>query len=128
MIRSACVVALLVLSLGLTLSAQTPAVGTERIGWDQAAPDLATAQSYRADLEVDGQVLLTQQAITCTGQSSPFLCTLPWPPMTPGAHSLRLRVSEIVNGTALTSEWSAAWGVVLKVAPASPQNLRLVFQ
>ncbi len=114
-----------VLALALALP-QTPATGKEKIGWDQAAVDLVTASSYKADIEVDGAVAVTGSAIVCAGTASPFVCATPFPAMTLGLHSIRVRVSETLGGTPFYSEWSAPWSVTIRVGPPTPLNLRVI--
>ncbi len=114
---------LLAIALAVT---QAPATGKEKIGWDQSATDLVTAQNYQADVEVDGSIAVTGTAIVCAGSASPFVCSTPFPSMTLGKHTIRVRVVETSGGTPFYSEWSAPWDVTIRVGPPTPLNLRVI--
>lgn len=123
-----CLVAMVVgvFGFGATGLAQAPATGTERLGWDQASPDLATAQAYHADVEVDSVVASSNVAITCSGAASPFTCSAAFPSMTLGPHAVRIRVIQTVSGEPFTSAWSAPFSVLILVGPPTPLNLRVI--
>lgn len=106
--------------------AQTAVVGSEQIQFDQAAPDLATAQGYVYRLVIDGQRQATPVAVTCQGTASPFACTVPFPPLTPGDHTLALTAAVVVNGVEAESLPSQPISVRMVVAPNPPANLRIV--
>lgn len=109
----------------VTAWAQT-ATPTDRLGFDQAAATLAVAQGFTVSLELDGVVLPTTQALTCTGAASPFACSTAIPAVTPGTHAVRLRVNETTNGATLSSAWSSALSFTMRAVPATPGNVRLV--
>lgn len=109
-----------------TAHAQTPVVGTERLQFDQAAPDLATAQAYVYRLVIDGVRQAVPVTVTCAGSVSPFACTTPFPALTPGDHTIALTAAVVVNGVEAESLPSVALPVRLVVAPNPPQNLRIV--
>ncbi len=115
----------LLLALALAVP-QTSATGKEKIGWDQAATDLVTAQNYKADVEIDGAIAAPSVTIACVGAASPFVCTTPFPSMTLGKHTIRVRVVETLGTTPFYSEWSDPWDVTIRVAPPTPLNLRVI--
>jgi len=117
--------ALLILMALPALVAGQAATATDQIEWDQAAPDLATAAAYMALLEVDG-VERPAQAVTCTGVASPFVCSTSIPAVTPGPHTVRVRVSESMDGVPLTSDYSVPLSFMMRAVPATPGNPRVV--
>jgi len=121
----------LIAVVALVIACAAPAAGqtaspSDRLGFDQAGPDLATVRAYDAQLDLDGTVLLPQ-IMTCEddGTGSPFACATAIPAVTPGTHTVRLRVVETVNGTALASDWSAPFTFTLRAVPATPTGLRI---
>lgn len=106
--------------------AQTPALPTDRLGWDQAAPSLATAQAYEYGIYVDGLARAVVTGVTCAGAASPFPCVGNLPAMTPGTHSLELTAAEAGFVAATESLHSTPLPIRLVVAPAVPINTRIV--
>src|SRR4051812_39109807 len=82
--------------------------GTEKIAWDQAAPDASRLDHYRYVGYVDDVRQVLADA-TCgrTSVGGLFPCTAGLPKMTPGSHSLNLAVEEI-DGLQQQSPRSAA--------------------
>lgn len=124
----------LLLCLALLLSAvpvaaQTQAVGTERLLWDQPAADLATAQAYQyaplLDTATPPAQLVPFVGVTCAGSASPFTCGIRLPPLTTGLHSVRVIAATTVGGTVLSSAPSAPLALLIMAVPAVPQNVRL---
>lgn len=102
-----------------TLSAQT-ATPTSKFVIDQAAPDLATATSYTYKLYADGASTGTIVVMTCTGVSSPFTCTTPVGPFTPGSHSVLFTASNVAG----ESPKGAAITFQMILVPSAPTNGR----
>ena len=110
--------------MSTTLFAQTAATGKEKIGWDQDAVTLATAQAYKVDVELDGTIAIDAGPVVCSGSSTPYLCTSPFPAsLSLGAHTIRVR---IIDTDQLTSDWSASWAILVKKAPGTPGGLHVV--
>jgi aldose sugar dehydrogenase len=92
-------------------------VGTERIGWDQAASDAAEAASYEYTLYVDDALHVRNDAV-CQSGSAPtiFACSASLPPMSVGLHRLEF-TARVPDG--LESGKSAAlYVLVAAVKPA----------
>lgn len=109
-----------VLLLSIPLSAQT-ATPSSKFVIDQLAPDLQTANSYTYKLYADGATTGTVIVMTCTGLTSPFTCTTPIGPFTPGPHSVTVTASNVAG----ESGKATAVGFSLVVVPAIPLNLRI---
>jgi hypothetical protein len=105
------------------ISAQTQAVPTSRLGWEQAAPTFSEAQNYTyrfyANQVTEGEVLLD---VSCAGVTSPFFCTAPFPPFTPGNHTLQVTASNLAG----ESNRSNTIAFTFVVTPAEPRSLRIV--
>ena len=101
--------------------AQT-ATPSNRFALDQAAPDLATAQAYTFRMYADGATTGTVVVMTCTGSSSPFVCSTPVNAFTPGAHAITMTAANVAG----ESTASAALSFVMIIQPAPPTNLRIV--
>lgn len=105
--------------------AQTQAVGTETLAWDQAGDALATVQSHTY-LWADGTAAPTPLAgVTCAGTASPYRCSARLPALTTGLHALTLAARAVINGQTLTSTPSAPLSLLIVAVPAVPQNLRV---
>lgn len=102
------------------------AAPTDRLQWDQAAASVAAANAYRYDVEVDGAVASAPLVVTCTGSASPVVCTAAIPPVTPGAHTVRLRAVDTSAGTPIIGPWSSAFTFTMRAVPAAPQNVRIL--
>lgn len=100
----------------LFLRSQNP----PKLGWDQPATDLAEAQSFAYKYYLDGATTggATLPTVTCTGTSSPFLCTSPIPVVPQGRHTLKLTASS-ADAESAQSSTSVSFTI-----PATPQNLR----
>jgi|SRR5579862_5825940 len=97
------------------------------IAWDQAAPDLATAQAFVYKASVDAAAAVTVPA-TCSGAASPFACQTPLPVQTVGPHTLSISANVAQSdGTLVTSGPSTAFAFTITAdAPPVPINLRLI--
>lgn len=104
--------------------ANAQATPTSRFVWDQIAPDLATANSYRykyyPDAVTTGAFFNT---VNCTGTASPFTCAAPIPAFTPGSHTIQLTAS-YTNNTGESAK-SPVFTFTFIVIPAVPANIRL---
>lgn len=111
---------LLLVFLSASAFAQT---GTpdSRLAFNQIAPDLATAQAYVYRVYADGGAPNSLASVTCSGATSPFVCSAPFPAFTPGAHTVTLTA---VNAAG-EGPMSAVFGFTFVVLPAAPQNLRI---
>jgi len=68
-------------------------VGTERIGWNQAALSLAEANGFNYVAYVDGvRVALVDATCQADPQISLYACAARLPPMSPGAHRFELAI------------------------------------
>jgi hypothetical protein len=105
-------------------SAQSSATPTSKLVWDQIAPDLATANAYTyreyPETWVSGPgTVLTP--VTCTGTTSPFVCSTPFPAFTPGGHA----VTMTAGNAAGESLKSTPFPFTFVVIPSPPTNLRI---
>jgi hypothetical protein len=104
--------------------AHAQATPASKLGWDQAAADLATANAYSYkhydDLSVTGVALAPA---TCTGTASPFACQAPFPAFTPGAtHTIAITASNVAGESLKSTPLSFQFIVI----PAAPTNLRII--
>lgn len=104
--------------------AQTGPVGSG-LAWDQAASDLAEAQSYHYRASFDDGAFATTTA-TCSGSSSPFSCAIALP-LQVGSHTARVSAARVVNGQESEQAISPVFSFTLTPqATTPPGNLRLV--
>lgn len=115
---------MLALVFSTQAQAQTANPG-DKFVWDQTAPSLAIADAYTVTVEMDGIALPNPQDTTCTGTTSPYLCSTPIPPLTPGAHAVRLKVNDTSGGVTISSLFSDLFNFILRAVPARPTNLRI---
>ena len=114
--------AIIILLVTTTVYAQPPATGTNKLGWDQAAPTLTEAQGYTYKYYPDtATVGTTLTPVTCTGTTSPFVCDVPFPAFTPGAHTLTVTASNIAG----ESPKSLPLSFIFTVTPGIPVNVRI---
>ena len=99
---------------------------SDRFSWDMEAPNLATAQGYRFELELDAVVQGTPLAHTCTGAGPLFQCSAPIPAVTPAGHTARVRAVDMSVPTApITGDWSDPLNFTMRATPAKPGTLRI---
>ncbi len=121
-----------VLLLAGSASAQTPVVPGDKVGWDQPAASLAEASGFSYLLQIDAlaPVVVGPAAVTCTGATSPYLCSTAFPAATPGVqHNLAVAARRVVAGppvTNLDSAFSAPLVFRLEVIPGTPVNVRRI--
>lgn len=101
------------------------AAPTDKFRFDMAAPDLATANGYRYDLELDGAVLTTPLATTCVNAASPFACSAPIPAITPTTHVARVRAVDTSGPTPILGDWSDPLTFTMRATPAKPSGLTI---
>jgi hypothetical protein len=101
-------------------NAQT-ATPTNKFAIDQAAPDLATANSYTYRLYADGSPTGVVIPMVCTGTASPFLCTASVGAFTPGAHTVTLTAANLAG----ESGKSNVVTFTMVVVPQPPANARI---
>lgn len=78
--------------------AQPPATGGNKLGWDQDAPSLTEVRGYTYKYYPDAATTgIALTPITCVGTVSPYQCEAPFPPFTPGNHSLTLVTSNLAG-------------------------------
>lgn len=95
---------------------------TSRLAWDQQAATVAEAQALTYRYFADGGTTgVSVTGVTCTGPTAPFVCQVPFPAFTPGAHTIRLTAGNTAGESAL----SAALSFVFVVIPTPPANLRI---
>src|SRR5215510_7867242 len=96
---------LLMLLFNILIQAQ--AIPTSKLAFDQAAPDLASAQGYTYRYYPDGATTGTVlTGVTCTGTISPFQCEVAFPSFTPGNHTLKLTAANIAGETAQSAPFA----------------------
>lgn len=117
------VIALVLLSIASISNAQSNALPTSKLGWDQPAPTLQDASAYTykyyADGSSGGGVILL--GVTCTGPASPYSCEVAFPAFTPGDHTLQVTASNLAGESAKSNTLSFKFIVV----PAAPQTLKI---
>ena|ERR1035437_5972482 len=99
----------------------TPVTSTNKLIWNQAAADLATAQGYTYAMYPDGGTKVALTGVTVTGATSPFACQVPFPTFTPGVHSVTVTASDIAG----ESPQSTACAFQFVVIPLAPTNLSI---
>jgi len=118
---------LLLLTLGLLvalaapLAAQTPALPTSVLGWDQGGATLADVNTLVTRIYVDNAQGVAVTGRTCAGTVSPFQCRAPLPALTPGLHAIRL--TSAVD--AFESPLSVALDITMIVL-VTPTNLQIL--
>ena len=122
-------------TLGMTLmcllvaslaQAQTQAVGTETLVWDQAGTTAAAVQAFTYDVQDGSAAPVALTGVTCSGASSPFVCQTRLPALTTGLHAVSVRARTVINGTPLVGSFSAPLSLLIVAVPAVPQNVRLL--
>jgi hypothetical protein len=131
-VRTAFGTLLVCLCLASSVVAQTPILGTERLAWDQEAPDLATAQGYRYLPVVNGLAPSAEfQGVTCTGATSPFVCSVRLLALPTGINSIAVIARAVVPGEPgqppliADSAPSDTLNVLVVVVPIAPQHVRI---
>lgn len=116
---------LLVVSWGWPAVAQT-VLPIDRFEFSQAAPDLATAQSYTYQAYIDALPPVELTA-TCEGTASPFVCRAPLPPHVTGPHVAAVTTAiRLPDGRLAESPRSEPYAYRIVVAPSAPTGLRIV--
>ena len=96
--------------------------GSERIGWDQRAGDVAELSAISYVVYVDGvRTPLTEVTCGNTATAAGFACSARLPSMSAGAHTLQI-ASTVVDGSSLESDRSAALNVTVR--PLTAGDLR----
>lgn len=124
-IGSLATVAILLL-FSTAVQAQTPAIGTENLTWDQDASSLAAAQAQAYDMKDGAAAAVALSPVVCTGTAAPFLCKVRLPALTTGLHaSLTVTAKITVSGQVLSSAPSLPLSLLIIAVPAVPQNVRV---
>lgn len=121
--RRAALALLVVLVVVVPAHAQSTATPTSTFAWDVDA-GLAAAQRYTYTLEIDGLLRAGPVPVTCSGTAI-ATCVTPIPAVTPGTHVLRVRLTDLVDGVPINSEFSAPLTFTMIVL-TPPRNLRVV--
>ena len=108
-----------ILTIPNTLFSQ--ATPSSKLLFDQIGPSLIEVNSYTYKYYPDGNSVGTNLVVTCTGTTSPFICSAAFPAFTPGSHNLTLTASN----TAGESAKSSPFAFVFVVIPAVPSNIRI---
>ncbi len=108
----------------LHATAQTPAVPTDSFAWEIDA-GLTAASRYTYSLEMDGTLLQGPVPVVCRSSAPIAVCTTPIPSVTPGSHSVRVRLTDLVDGKPVSSDFSAPL-VFTMIVLVPPRNLRVV--
>lgn len=102
--------------------AQPPGSSNQRFTFDQAAPTLADAQAYTYRYYPDNATVgIAFTGVTCSGTTSPFVCSVLIPAFTPGNHSITLTAANIAGESAKSSPFA----FVFVVTPSVPVNIRI---
>lgn len=115
-------IALLLTFAGVS-NAQTPAVSTSFLEWDQDAPTLQDAIGYTYRYYPDGGSGQPLANVACQTTQSPtvFLCRAPFPAFTPGNHTVEITASNLAG----ESTRSNLLAFIFVVTPAAPSGLRI---
>lgn len=105
----------------LPILASAQATGTSKLAFDQAAANLAEANSLTYKYYPDGAATGVTTTVTCTGSTSPFVCETPFPAFTPGSHTIQVTASNAAG----ESLKSAVFNFTFVVIPSAPVNLRI---
>ena len=110
------------IAMAASVVAQTGVAG-QKFAWDQAAPDLASAQGYTYKHYDDGGsgVAFVAAAVVCAGTVSPFQCETLIPAFTPGQHTLKLSATNISGESPLSTTFTFTF----VVTPGAPANLHI---
>lgn len=114
----AAIAAILLLFPAFVQAQATPA---SKLVFDQPAPDLATAQAYIYKAYGDNSPNGLTVTATCSGNASPFQCSVAFPAFTPGAHTVQLTASNAAG----EGPKSAVVSFTFVVLPAAPLNVRI---
>ena len=103
--------------------AHAQATSSAKLAWDQAAPDLATANAYTFRQYPDGSATaVVLSPVTCSGMTSPFVCQVPFPAFTPGAHTTAVTAANIAGESLKSTPFPFTFVVI----PSVPTNLRIL--
>ena len=100
-----------------------PGPSTSRLSWSQAASSLASVQSYRFALFVDG-TRSSLENVTCAGGSSPYGCSTPLPSLSSGRHVLELVSIDQATGLESPRSEPLVVGAASVTAPAGAASER----
>ena len=115
---------LLPLLLLIPVTANAQAVATDKLAWDQPAPDLATAQAYTYKYYPDNAATgVTLTGVTCTSSGTPAIisCRTTFPAFTPGSHTLTITAANVAGESAK----SAVFTFTFVVVPGVPNTIRI---
>jgi hypothetical protein len=110
--------------LGLAASASAQAIPTDKLAWDQPAPDLATAQAYTYKYYPAGATVgITLTGVTCLTAGTPAVisCRTTFPAFTPGSHTITITASNAAG----ESPKSAPFTFTFVVVPGVPSSIRI---
>jgi hypothetical protein len=126
-VRGVLTAALLLAFAAGMAAAQTIVVnpGTKSLAWDQAAPDLATAQAYEYAVYINDGARTVVTA-SCTGAPPSFVCTTRFPVTTLGMHEIKITAAAVAGTERAESLPSTPFAVRIVVAPVAPRGLRVV--
>jgi hypothetical protein len=104
------------------LASAQQAGASSSLQWDIAGTDLATVNAYiyrhYDDSAVTGVVFT---GVSCVGAASPFVCTVPFPAFTPGAHTVAVSAANVAGESPRTAPLAFTFLVI----PATPTTLRI---
>lgn len=100
------------------------AVATDKLAWNQPAPDLASAQAYTYKYYPDSSltgVVLT--GVTCESAGTPVVisCRTVFPAFTPGSHTLTITATNAAGESAKSAPFTFTFVVV----PGIPNTIRI---
>ncbi len=94
------------------LQAQQPpiATSTSKLNWGMTGQDLNTVQGYGYKWYLDGSATGNQfSGVLCTGTTPSFSCTVNFPPVTQGNHTVRISASNSAGEGALSDPFAFAF-------------------
>lgn len=114
--------ALLLCGIASTASAQVPVTPLNKFVWDQAAPDLASANGYTYKYYDGAAAGVAFAGVVCAGAASPFTCQVGIPALTPGVHNAFTISASNAAGESAKAPVPA---FALIVVPVTPSNIRI---
>jgi hypothetical protein len=101
------------------------ATALSRLQWSQPAPDLAFLATAGAEAYIDDTTIVPLLNVVFTGVASPFVGSSAFPAITPGPHTVRVRVVDTA-GLIEASDWSEATEFVMTAKYGTPGKPTIV--
>lgn len=115
-------------AIGIYSQSIPRATANMKIAWDQDGATLADVQSYRYTGYSDNNTILgIVLTATCTGTTSPFTCSAPFPVKTLGDRTIIVAAQlDFGNGLFSPEMRSTAFAFRIVSDPSAPGNLRIL--